>query len=219
MSFWDKYLAPGDIRNPPSKATRGPAPPTKDASTQVLTKPFRVDAATRQRRQDATFYGGILFTLLSLLVTRRALRRKLLTAHPPTLPHGVPTAAGVAGPPNPVPKALDSGPLDAIEALGLATLNVFSVAMFGLGCVMKGFNVADLEDLRDGVRKGVGFDVYGGQVESEADKEMEGWAKEWLESRKDGPAIGVGELKDGILGKLAEIEGREREGKAEGKRS
>ncbi|KAK5114652.1 hypothetical protein LTR62_002225 [Meristemomyces frigidus] len=208
MSFWDRYLAPGDVRHAHLPTTSPTTPNQPEDAPRLAKPPIRIDAATRQRRQDAILYGGIFFTALSLFITRRSLRRKLLPGTVQQNTAGVPLAAGTApGSEKFAPKT--DGPLDAVEALGLATLNVFSFAMLAAGSAMKIFDIADIEDMRDGVRRGVGFDVYGG--ESEADKEMEGWIADVL-ARKDG----TGDLRGEIVGKLAEMEGKERERRARG---
>ena len=71
------------------------------------------------------------------------------------------------------------------------------------------FDLADIEDLRDGVRRAAGYDLYGG--DSTADKEIEGWVAEVL-ARKDGQ----GGLREGIAEKVAELQRKDKE-KAMGK--
>lgn len=214
MSFWDKYLAPGDLRQQQQSASSAsPVPPSLDAPV-TPNIPTRIDAAHRARRQDALFFGGLAFTFLSAFVTRRALLRKQLAVFPhlkqipknPNMKIEVPQFT----PSNTVPKA--EGGLDAVEALFLATLNVAAIFMAATGGAMKYFDIADTEDLRGAVRKGVGYDVYSG--DSEADKEIEAWFAEVL-SRKDGS----GDLKTTIVEKmaeLAEIEKRRKSEAAEG---
>jgi hypothetical protein len=182
MSLWDRYFAPGDLRArrqalapPPTTAQTTSEAQQLDAIRPSTTSAAveRVDPARRARRQNALFFGGLGFAMLSAFVTRRSLVRK----RPPIPTTFTPSNA-------PVPKG--EGGLDAIEALGLATMNT-----------------GDIEDLRDKVRKGVGFDVYGG--ETDADKEIEGWVAEIL-ARKDG----YGNIKDEIVDKLMELEQKER---------
>ncbi|KAF7193595.1 hypothetical protein HII31_05059 [Pseudocercospora fuligena] len=203
-SWWDKYLAPGDIRRQNESSSK-PAPIERPATappdpSQRNTPERRVDAATRARRQNGLLLGGIAFTCLSAFVTRRALAKKKLAAYPKFVKAvpgqgqkiDVPTFA----PSNTQPKA--EGGLDAAEALFLATLNVASVFMLGTGAFMKYNDIADVEDMRNWVREGVGYDVYAG--DSEADKEIEAWMADIL-SRKDG----VGDLKTSIVEKMAEL--------------
>lgn len=146
----------------------------------------RLDASTRQRRQNGLFFGGVAFTLLSLFITRRALTRK---------------HAALAANPDAALKV--DGPLEAVQALGLATLNTFAFFMAGLGGAMKYFDFADVEDLREGYRRALGYDVHSG--ESEADREIEGWIAEVL-ARRDG----VGGLRESVLEKVREIEEEKR---------
>ncbi|WPH00853.1 Hypothetical protein R9X50_00368300 [Acrodontium crateriforme] len=186
-SFWEKYLAPGDVRATPQPETT-PSDATQDANESQQPEP-RIDPAHRARRQNALLFGGMAFTVLSAIVTRRALARKRIA---------IPSSFT---PSNATPPKVDGG-MEAVEALGIATLNVFSVAMLASGALMKAYDVADLEDMRDAVRAGVGYDVYGG--DSKADKELEAWVADVL-SRKDG----MGDLKSGIAEKLLELEQRE----------
>lgn len=216
MSFWDRYLAPGDIRQQNQHASLAPSssPPSDlDAPTTPPPPPPRIDAAHRARRQDAMFFGGLAFTFLSAFVTRRALYKKQLAVFPhlkqmkpkdPNAKIELPTFT----PSNAAPKA--EGGLDAAEALFLATLNVAAIFMAATGSAMKYFDVADTEDLREAVRKGIGYDVYSG--DSEADKEIEDWFAEVL-SRKDGS----GDIKSTIMEKMAELAEIEKRRKLESK--
>lgn len=199
MSFWDRYLAPGDLRA--RRQALAPPPLENPAQTEeqlrrAQIKPSvtsaaleRIDPARRARRQNALFFGGLGFTMLSAWVTRRALIRKRL----PT-----PTTFTPSNTPIPKPEA----GLDAAQALALATMNTVSVFMTAIGAGFIYFDIADIEDLREKVRRGVGFDVYGG--ESEADQELENWVAEIL-SRKDG----YGNIKEEIVDKLMEMEKKE----------
>lgn len=212
MSWWDKYFAPGDVRQQRQQIEQAATIP-KDELQQSPIKPnipTRVNDATRARRQNALLYGGAAFLGLSIFVTRRALIRKKLAAYPNLVKTqggnakiDVPTFTNS----NVSPRA--EGGLDAAEALFLATLNTFSLFMFGTGAFMKYNNIGDVEDLRDWVRQGVGYDVYAG--DTEADKEIEQWMAEIL-SRKDG----VGDLKTSIVEKIAELAEIEKKKTAEG---
>lgn len=216
--WWDKYLAPGDIRH--SQPQPLPLPTTAAVEEKSALAPrftSRASASTRALRQDALLYGGLTFTLLSALITRRSLRRKHLAAFPQMIKTAIsPTQPGKTKldlpsfTPSNTPPQVEGG-LDAAEALGLATLSVFSVFMAATGLFMKWNNIGDVEDLRDWVRAGVGYDVYGGSTE--ADQEIEAWMAEVL-ARKDG----VGDLKTSVLEKmqeLAEIDKRKLEAAAE----
>ena len=208
MSFWDRYLAPGDLRarraalavpSPPRASQAADLPTTQQQLSSInpsatTAAAERIDPTRRQRRQNALFFGGLTFTLLSAVITRRALIHK----RPPYPKQFTPSN-------EPPPKF--EGSLDAAHALALATLNTLSVFMLGIGAGAMFFDIADLEDLREKVRHGVGFDVYGG--ETEADKELEQWVADVL-SKKDG----VGEMKASIIEKLYDMERKEQEKKA-----
>jgi hypothetical protein len=203
MSLWDRYFAPGDLRA--RRQALAPSPRLESASQieerlqQAAIRPSttsaaveRADPARRARRQNALFFGGIAFTIFSAFVTRRSLARK----RPP-----IPTTFTPSNAPQPKPEA----GLDAAEALALATMNTVSVFATGIGAAFIYWDIADIEDLREKVRKGVGFDVYGG--ETDADKEIEDWVAEVL-ARKDGYNL-VG-MKDEIVDKLMELEQKEK---------
>lgn len=206
MSLWDKYFAPGDVRRRQHlEAQQQEAQDAASRETEELQKKLnkttvkpRIDAAHRQRRQDGTFFGGIVFTCLSLLITRRSMQRKRIPFPKTFTPSNAPP-----------PRA--EGSIDAAEALVLATFNVFSFGMLVAGGTMKFLDIADVEDLREGVRRGVGYDVYGG--ESEGDKEIEAWVADVL-SRKD--AGGGLDLKGSIAEKLRELEEMEKKRKEKG---
>lgn len=101
--------------------------------------------------------------------------------------------------------------LDAVSALGLATLNVFSFAILGVGAAMKYFDLADLEDVRQGINRGLGNDISGG--DAEGDREIETWIAEVL-ARKDEKEEGsVKGLREGVVERLAELEEMKKKGK------
>ncbi|KAK3691489.1 hypothetical protein LTR37_018627 [Vermiconidia calcicola] len=188
MSLWDKFLAPGDIRRrQQAQATKDDTGQQPRADPAPLPSPPRLDADHRVRRQNALLYGGLAFTFLSLLVTRRTLVRKKRELLPI----------------NPDPNALTpgsraDGTREAVHALGLATLNVFSVAMASVGAAMTYFDLADVED----VRKNLGWSVHAG--DSAADREIEAWVADVL--AKDGEKG----LKEGTASKIAELQERDK---------
>ncbi|KAF2720342.1 hypothetical protein K431DRAFT_226654 [Polychaeton citri CBS 116435] len=209
MSWWDKYLAPGDVRaqHPQQvQGQQGHSDSTERKQPLIQTEPARIDPAHRWRRQNALFFGGIAFTCLSLFVTRRSLIRKRISTSPKTFTPSNPQHPPEAGIPEGTSKdaiTKGDGALDAAHALGLATLNVFSFFLLSIGAGAKYFDIADMEDLRDKVRRGLGFDVYGGN--SNADKEIEGWVAEIL-ARKD---EGVSGIKEGVAEALAKMQEKE----------
>ena len=194
MSLWDRYLAPGDLRlRQQQQSLQHEAKHLQQVATPASPPPptrQKADPATRVRRQNALLYGGLAFTFLSLFVTRRTLLRKKLQLPPAT-------AAG-ASKDAPSPPKVD-GALEAAEALGIATLNVFSIAMAATGAAITYFEIADIEDMREQFRSAAGYDIHAG--DSAADREIEAWVAEVL-ARKDGK----GNLREGVVERLRELE-------------
>ncbi|KAF2861496.1 hypothetical protein K470DRAFT_276147 [Piedraia hortae CBS 480.64] len=210
--FW-ALLEPGDVRaqrrngnleslscqlsqplsqQPPSQAPHPKQPP------DGLLSP-----AARRDRQNNAFYTGVAGTVFSALLTRRVIRAKRLP-FPSTSTSGVNSEApGVGASKAHVPNIKVLSGIDAIQALGLATLNVCSIATLIFGAVAKIFDLAEVEDLRHLVRRGVGYDVYGG--DAKGDEEVEQWLESLL---KEG-----GISKEGIESKLRELEREERKSK------
>lgn len=180
MSLWDRYLAPGDIRRRRNSAPQqshdevvslnnSRALPT---SSRTFERP-RLPDSHRHRRQNALFYGGIFFTILSVVTTRRALRRRRL-ADPPLPPLSL-TAPPIPEGTIPAGPKVD-GPREALEAFALATANVLSIAMAVVGAGMKVWDVADVHDLRRYTER-IGD---GSQVKGEVGEDMEAWVKGFL---------------------------------------
>ncbi|KAF8428712.1 hypothetical protein EV426DRAFT_282573 [Tirmania nivea] len=126
----------------------------------------------RLRRQLTLLLAGPIFLSASILITRRALRRKALQMIPPQF-----------HPNNNPPLHLPSGPFEALEALNLATLNITAFAVTLVGGGMFALDVTDIEELRRKVRgdDGLGGEVMGDKwrelkrLEREAEEEMEEW--------------------------------------------
>ena len=211
MSLWDKYFAPGDVRRRQQEQERirdevqRAAQDEARLAAKLPQRPARIDAAHRARRQNALLYGGLAFTGLSLFVTRRATARKYAQTIPKTFTPSNGAPPKVEGPPSKV-----DGSLEGVQALWYATLNTWSIFMAGIGIFMKTFDVADVEDLREMVRRGVGDDVYGG--DSAADHEIEGWVASVL-ARKDGQ----GNLREGIAERIFELEQKAKEERRNGR--
>ncbi|KKK21991.1 hypothetical protein ARAM_005067 [Aspergillus rambellii] len=114
------------------------------------------------------FFGGLLFFSLSVLATRRALRRRHQACVPPfytsSLYHK--------------PKVNGAG--EALEALNLATLNVVSFGMMGGGGVLWAMDINGLEDMRAYVRKGMLSSEEAGEPLTESDKELEKEVEDWI---------------------------------------
>ncbi|WEW60279.1 hypothetical protein PRK78_005764 [Emydomyces testavorans] len=114
------------------------------------------------RNSTKLLLGGTLFFLLSTFITRRSLARRRLASMPPYY-----TSAMNHKPPI-------NGPMEALEALNIATINVGSLAMVGVGGAMYAFDINGLEDLRRKVRGGLGVDGTG-RSEQQVEEEFEEW--------------------------------------------
>jgi len=118
----------------------------------------------RSLHQFSIFAAGATFLTLSILITRRALTRKLKSLQP----------SGHFTPSNQTPSL--NGYPDAFEALSLATLNVTAFGVMLVGGGMWAFDVSNLDDLKGKVRKGMG-------IENEIiNKEDEEDVEEWMAS-------------------------------------
>lgn len=115
--------------------------------------------------QLGLFFAGAGFCLVSTMVTRRAVVRKQIAALPKFYsPSHAP--AGQQGNPE--------GSLIAVEALGLATLNVLSFGIMATGGLSWAFDVSSVEDLREKARRTIQGEA--GQTNEEAEREFEEWA-------------------------------------------
>ena len=156
--------APPSERTPPPETTTQPTPTQQEKRLKRNPPPPNLKLLV----------GGVTFFAMSLFVTRRALRKRLIASIPPYY-----TSATYH-------KPEANGALDAFEALTLATMNVFSFGMASTGAVMYKFDVNSLEDARGVMRRvyaarggGVGAaggDGSGNAKEDElAEEEIEAW--------------------------------------------
>jgi len=88
----------------------------------------------------------------------------------------------------------NSGPIVALEALYLATLNVFSWGLFATGGILWYADIASMDDLRRKVRGGMGVDGSG-RSEADVEEEMEEWLATVL-TRKEEKRTREEEAKD-----------------------
>lgn len=163
-------------RSAPTTTTTTPAqaPPEQQPHQQrTPQEEFR-----RSAKQLGLFFAGAAFLTGSALISRRAVARKMTDAYPKLFQ---PSHHGPRAPPrNPAEKTDDT--LVAVEALGLATLNVFSFGVMMTGGLMYAFDISNVEDLRHKARR----KLYGpnGVVDDAAEQQMEDWIADIL-SRRD----------------------------------
>ncbi|KAK2739628.1 hypothetical protein FQN55_009364 [Onygenales sp. PD_40] len=156
-------------------------------------------SAPRLTNSIKLLIGGTAFFFLSALITRRALARKRISTLPPTY-----TSAPFHKPPV-------NGALEALEALNIATINVASVAMIGVGAGMYAFDINTMDDLRRKVRGGLGIDGTG-RSEQDVEEELEEWVVSVWDRKKEKERKGVksGEGEDGELRRYINERGKER---------
>ncbi|KAJ9155360.1 hypothetical protein NKR23_g1822 [Pleurostoma richardsiae] len=190
-----KEAAPApDLDAEPPHPQPAPAPaPVSATAPKIAEMPEMPRASSsllseRSMKQFGLFAAGASFMMLSTLVTRRAVARKTI----------VPTFYQQSTrPPTTKPEGKD--PLIAVEALGLATLNVFSFAIMATGGLAWAFDVSTVEELRTKARK----HMYGpaGRIDEAAEQEVAEWAARVLASlegkkKKEEDAKGAGRDKE-----------------------
>lgn len=132
----------------------------------------------RGAKQAALFFAGAGFLAASVMISRRSISRKMIDSFPKFYQ---PSHHGPRPPPR-APKDKADDQLVAVEALGLATLNVFSFGVMMTGGLMFACDISNLEELRHKARK----NLYGanGVVDEAAEQQVEEWIADVL-SRKD----------------------------------
>jgi hypothetical protein len=142
---------------------------TTNASSSAFSK--------RSMRQLGLFIGGAAFVGLSTVITRRSLVRRYKST--------IPTFYQQSNRPN----VKVDGPMEAFEALSIATVNVLSFSMMFTGGLLWAFDISSLDDMRRKLRGGLG--INGDGRENAAEEEMEEWLatvlsrKEQKEKEKD----------------------------------
>ncbi|PQE19008.1 C6 zinc finger domain protein [Rutstroemia sp. NJR-2017a WRK4] len=114
----------------------------------------------RSQRQFGLFAAGACFFALSTAITRRSLVRKYRMTVPRFYS------------PNTTVREVDGG-MEALEALSIATINVFSLSMMATGGLLWAFDISNVDDMRRKVRRNMGLE--GGQQDAEAEKQIEEW--------------------------------------------
>lgn len=148
------------------------SPPTDQTqSTQSSTlsqlQPQTPQATTpRDTTNLKLFFGGAAFFAFSVMITRRANRRKLIACIPPYYSSSVYFQPKV------------NGAVEAFEALNLATINVLSFGMMSTGGAMYALNINTLDDARQVMKAA----MEGGASEerSKTDEELEKDVTEWV---------------------------------------
>ncbi|PGH03676.1 hypothetical protein GX51_03940 [Blastomyces parvus] len=166
---------PAPAPSPPSKMSTNANQPSETTQPESQTTQAQTpQASTKSRIPNSTklLVGGTAFLILSSIITRRALLRKRISSLPPTY-----TSAPFHQPPV-------NGPLEALEALNIATINVASIAMIGVGAGMYAFDINTMDDLRRKVRGGLGVDGTG-RSEQDVEEELEEWVVTVMNRKAD----------------------------------
>lgn len=107
-----------------------------------------------------------MFFAFSLLITRRAFARKRFASNP---------AFYANAPAHQAEQAQKvSGPMEAMEALNLATINVLSLTMMATGGALWFLDINSVADARRLIRGGPGVDGTG-RSEKDAEEDFEEW--------------------------------------------
>ncbi|KAI1109521.1 hypothetical protein F5Y14DRAFT_25751 [Nemania sp. NC0429] len=170
---------------PPPPSRSDPMPPTPPTPPTPLAPspppapaalPYTRPSVLSQRslKQLGLFFAGAGFLSLATLITRRSVARKLRVTMPKFYVQSN----------RPVNKLDSDGPLIALEALNLATLNVLGFGVMMAGGLSWAFDVSGIEDLRRMARRQLG--PSGGRTDEESEREIEEWvAKVLLRKDKD----------------------------------
>lgn len=170
----EKRVLEDDSSQPRNPNSRMLNPSTSPIPIQSFPTP-EPQSQPRQNKAPVVFMAGIAFTALSLFITRRSFSRKRFTANPSLHPNSPAHT--------PVQRAQVSAPMEAFEALNIATINVLSLAMLSTGGALWYLDIASMEDARRKLRGGLGVDGSG-RSEEEAEQDFEEWLATVL-SRKE----------------------------------
>lgn len=162
------------------RALSAPAPAHTTTTTTTPAVPLtREEPWRRNIKQLGLFFAGATFLTASVFISRRAVNRKMIASYPQLFQ---PSHHGPKPPPR-GPKEKGDDQLVAVEALGLATLNVLSFGVMATGGLMFAFDISNVEELRQKARSS----LYGpnGVVDEAAEQQVEDWIVDVL-SRRDG---------------------------------
>lgn len=183
LSSW---LGTDEAAKPPSQqAAQAPPPPPPPPPPQPtlqsqIHEPQHSpeEQFRRSAKQLGLFAAGAGFLTLSTLITRRAVARRMVESAPRMFQ---PSHHGPGIPPRGQKDKGDDA-FVAVEALGLATLNVFSFGVMMTGGFMWAFDISNIEDLRRKARAS----LYGvnGMVDSAAEQQVEEWVAEVLSKKE-----------------------------------
>lgn len=179
LSSW---LGTDEATKPPSQQpSQAPPPPPPQPAFQPQIHELQHtpdEQFRRSAKQLGLFAAGAGFLTLSTLITRRAVARRMVQSAPRMFQ---PSHHGPGIPPRGQKDKGDDA-FVAVEALGLATLNVFSFGVMMTGGFMWAFDISNIEDLRRKARAS----LYGvnGVVDQAAEQQVEEWVAEVLSKKE-----------------------------------
>ncbi|KAG7139909.1 hypothetical protein HYQ45_003240 [Verticillium longisporum] len=172
-------VAMANDSGPPSTPSSSSLSPSTTPSV-ARPSPAHIDNgpfSPRGLKQLGLFFAGASFLVCSTLITKRAVTRKKLAAFPKFYQ---PSHAAAGKQENP------EGSLIALEALNLATLNVFSFGVMTTGGIAWAFDVSSVDDLREKARRTIRGEA--GKTDEAAEREFEEWATRVLTKLGHTPA-------------------------------
>lgn len=141
----------------------------------------------RSIKQLGLFFAGAGFLLCTVAITRRAVVRKQLAARPkffaPSLYNKPQPRVDAKGKTTEQFDPEAEGGLIAAQALGLATLNVFSFAVMMTGGLSWALDISGMDDLRVLARRKI--QLEDGEVDPNGEKEIEEWMSSMLLPNND----------------------------------
>lgn len=117
----------------------------------------------RSRHQLGIFGAGASFVFLSALLTRRSIYRRYKVTRPPFF-HGNMTSLLEI-----------NGGLEALDALGIATINVFSYSIMWGGGLFWAFDISNLRELKQRIKMPLKLEEQAPVVPSEVDDAVSSW--------------------------------------------
>ena len=164
--------------NPPQAPSQTQVIPPSSTPTQITPTPqsqtFLQSITTpRSRKQLSLFFGGAFFLCLTSVFTRRILAYRYRSTNPlffhqSTTPHNIAI----------------NGPIEAFQALNVATFTLGSTAMMLGGGLLWAFDISTLDELRRKVRGGLGVDGTGRDTRR-VEEEFEEWLAQTLQRRRE----------------------------------
>jgi hypothetical protein len=139
----------------------------KEASSPPIPSPTdNMFTSDRSKRQLKLWAGGAAFMFLSAFITRRAIDRRYRAIRPKFFHTS-----------HDSPPVTFNGPLEALEALSISTINVFSFGMMMVGGTCWAFDIASVQELRERTRKRLGYEEAIAKEQSAGGGVME---QEWI---------------------------------------